>query len=285
VEQEIIRQIVSKVLEKMTARSLSEVHEIPFSVGISNRHIHLSQRDLEYLFGQGHKLQNLKNISQPGQYAARETVILAGPKGCIEQVRVLGPVRKQTQVEILRSDTFKLGVNAPVRESGDLSGSAGITVIGPNGSIELKEGLIIAQRHLHMKPSDAGSYGVSDGQSVRVRVAGERGILFENVVVRVSDSYASDFHIDIDEANGAGIKPGDPAYLVAPNGPLNFGTPGIPVTDRIVAEDSLTLVTEAAVRSAWEKKTALKIRKNAVCTPLARDVIKELGVDVKWDVE
>lgn len=284
-EQEILKLIVTKIIQKITAYSITALHPNPFPIGVSNRHIHLSQLDLELLFGQGHNLKCQRDLSQPGQCAAFETVMLAGPKGSIEQVRVLGPVRKQTQIEISRSDTFRLGVKAPTRESGKLKGSGEITVIGPKGSIQLKEGAIIAQRHIHMTPFDAETYGVIDGQSVQVKFTGDRGVIFDNVVVRVSDKFSLEFHIDTDEANGAGIKHGEMAYLLTSQLSLSTTTCDSVKSDGIQknsVEEPVGLVTEETVRQAWKKKAVIAINKGVICTPLARDTIKELGVEVIW---
>ena len=177
--------------------------EIP--VGVSNRHIHLSQEDLERIFGPGYQLTPTKDLSQPGQYACKETVTICGPKGAIEKVRVLGPVRSKTQVEILAGDCFKLGVKTRARLSGDLAGTPGITVIGPKGSVQVKEGLIIAQRHIHMTLKDAENLGVHDGQIVNIQVAGPRGGLLSNVVIRANDSSALECHVDTEEANAMEI--------------------------------------------------------------------------------
>lgn len=287
-DQELLKQIIAKIVARMTANSITSVNPRPFQIGVSNRHIHLEEEHLGILFGQGYKLTPQKDLSQPGQYAAKEVVIIAGPRGCLEQVRVLGPVRKQTQVEISRSDTFKLGVSAPIRESGKLEGSGGITVIGPKGSVHLKEGLIVAQRHIHMQPSDAEFYGVSDGQTVQVKAGGERGLIFDNIVVRVNNNFALEFHIDTDEANGAGIKHGDiTAYLLSSQISENPEA-DIPIQaeeKRIktgLMEEPKKLVTEQIVREVFSKKAVLTINKGVICTPLARDTIKELGVDVIW---
>src|ERR1035437_4819000 len=198
---EILSQIISEAVKRIIADSIPALHPNPMNIGVSNRHIHLSTQDLEYLFGKGYSINCVKDLSQPGQCVAAETVIIAGPKGCIENVRVLGPVRKQTQIEVSISDTFRLGVEAPVRESGILEGSGRITVIGPKGSLQLSEGLIVAQRHIHMTPDDAKTYGVTDSQSVQVKVEGARGVIFDNVIVRVSNKFSLEYHIDIDEAN------------------------------------------------------------------------------------
>ncbi len=180
----------------------------PVIVGVSNRHLHLSQDDLETLFGPGYELTVFKELAQPGQYAAAEQIALVGPKGTIEGVRVLGPVRSKTQIEVSMTDAYKLGVKPPVRESGDLANSAPITIEGPSGSVELKDGVILAWRHIHMHTSDAEARGLKDKDVVSVRVGGPRGIVFENVIVRVRDDYALEMHVDTDEANAALLKNG-----------------------------------------------------------------------------
>jgi len=287
-DQELLKEIITKIVAKIAANSIISVNPQPFQIGVSNRHVHLSEKDLDLLFGQGYKLRTQKELSQPGQYAAKEIVMIAGPKGCIEQVRVLGRIRKQTQVEVSRSDTFKLGVNPPIRESGKLDSSGEITVIGPMGSIHLKEGLIIAQRHIHMQPSDAEAYGVIDGQAVKVKAGGERGLIFDNVVVRVNNNFALEFHIDTDEANGAGIKHGDiTAYLLSSQFSASSKVDSSTYTEEKAIKEELVeepkkLVTEQTVRDAFNKKAVLAINKGIICTPLARDVIKELGVSVIW---
>ena len=178
-------------------------NEIP--VGISNRHIHLSQADLDALFGAGYELTKMKDLSQPGQYACKETVTVVGPKGAIEKVRILGPVRKATQVEVIAGDSFKLGVAGDVRMSGDLVGTHGVTLVGPKGSVQTKEGLIVAQRHIHMTLADAARLGVKDGDIVDIKVTGNRGGIFSNVAIRANDSSALECHIDTEEANAMGL--------------------------------------------------------------------------------
>jgi putative phosphotransacetylase len=192
-----------------------KVKEPEIVVGVSNRHVHLSQEDLEVLFGEGYELHPIKDLKQPGQYAAEEVVTLVGPKGSIEKVRVLGPVRKETQIEISQTDAFKLGVKAPVRDSGDLDGTPGIKIVGPKGEVETKKGLILAKRHIHMLPEDAETYGVKDKDLVYVVVeSGDRKLIFGDVLVRVSPKYALEFHVDTDEANAALIKTGDIVKIV-----------------------------------------------------------------------
>jgi len=174
-------------------------------VGISNRHIHLSQPDLDTLFGAGYQLTKTKDLSQPMQYACKETLIIGGPKGAIEKVRILGPVRNETQVEILQTDCFKLGIIAPVRLSGDLQGTPGITLIGPKGSIYLSKGLMIAQRHIHMTPEDATRFGVIDGEQISIQIDGLRGGTYANVAIRANTVSALECHIDTEEANAMNL--------------------------------------------------------------------------------
>jgi putative phosphotransacetylase len=183
-------------------------------VGVSNRHIHLSKEHFAQLFGQEAELTVLKPLSQPGQFAAKETVTVEGPKGKIENVRILGPARSMTQLEISKTDSFKLGVQAPIRLSGDIKGTPGITIHGPKGTITVDQGVIIAKRHIHMTPSDAETFGVKDKQIVKVKTSGERALIFDEVVVRVNENFALDMHIDTDEANAAGLKTGDQVELV-----------------------------------------------------------------------
>ena len=178
------------------------------TVGVSGRHVHLSQEDLEALFGKGHELTPIKNLSQPGQFASKETVVLVGPKGVIERVRVLGPVRSQTQVEILAGDSFKLGVPACVRMSGKLEGTPGITMSGPAGTLAIPEGVIVAARHIHMSFDEAAETGLHDGQVVSIAFGGVRGGRLDNVIIRASDKSALDCHIDTEEANAFQIRNG-----------------------------------------------------------------------------
>lgn len=175
-------------------------------MGISNRHVHLSSEHLQTLFGAGYQLTPLKDLSQPGQYAAKETIMLAGPKGSIDQVRILGPCRSVTQVEILASDCYKLGVKAKLGVSGQLQSSAGnLTLVGPKGSVHLCQGVIIAQRHIHMSLADAERLGVSDGQSVSITIPGERGGVFHNTLIRADNNSALELHLDTEEANALGV--------------------------------------------------------------------------------
>lgn len=182
-------------------------------VGVSNRHIHVSVKDLETLFGVNNGLTKFKDLGQPDQFAAEEKIEMIGPRGAIGGVRVLGPTRNQTQIEISRTDSFKLGLDPPVRDSGDLEGSAPITLKGPEGSVELSEGVIIAQRHIHITPELAEKYSLKDKQMISVSCTGPRALTFANVLVRVSAKFSLEFHVDVDEANAALLNNGDEVTL------------------------------------------------------------------------
>lgn len=181
----------------------------PVLIETSARHVHVSRRVLNILFGEGYELTAKKDLSQPGQFACEERVQVIGPKNSFPAVSILGPVRPETQVELSAGDARSIGVKAPIRESGDLEGSAGCKLVGPKGEVELKDGVIIAKRHIHMTPEDAEKFGLSDKQVVSVKVdTAERSLIFGDVVVRVSPKYALAMHIDTDESNAAGCVPG-----------------------------------------------------------------------------
>ncbi len=179
-------------------------------VEASGRHIHLCQKDLEALFGEGYELTPIKDLSQPGQYACKERVTISGPKGSLNNVIVLGPVRPESQVEVSMTDANVLGIKAPVRMSGDIKGTPGVTVSNGDRSITLDEGLIVAQRHLHITPEDAERFHVNDGQVIKVKVCGEkdRALIFDDLVVRVNKNFRTYIHIDYDEANACGFVKG-----------------------------------------------------------------------------
>ena len=175
----------------------------------SARHVHVSRRVLDILFGEGYQLTKKKDLSQPGQYACEERVAVIGPKSSFPAVSILGPERKETQVELSASDARSIGVKAPIRESGDLEGSAPCKLVGPNGEVELKDGVIVAKRHIHMTPEDAEKFGTTDKQIVSVKVETDgRSLIFGDVVVRVNPTYALAMHIDTDESNAASCTPG-----------------------------------------------------------------------------
>ena len=207
---------IARETERLVGQQKLPASESPIGIAVSARHVHLNREAMDVLFGAGSELTPEKEISQPGQYAAIERVSLVGPRGRLDRVRVIGPLRPQAQVEISRTDEFALGVDAPVRASGHTEGSAPITLEGPKGKLHLREGLICAWRHIHMTPKDADDLGVEDGAMVEVAVTGgPRDLIFGDVLVRVKDDYKLEMHIDTDEANAAELSPGGQGELVS----------------------------------------------------------------------
>ena len=201
------------VMEALESRE-KESNGFAVPIGVSARHIHLTQEHVEILFGKGYQLTKKKEL-MGGQYASNEQVTIVGLKlRAIENVRILGPVRKRSQVEISATDAIRLGVKAPIRESGNVKGSAPIAVVGPKGVIYLEEGCIIAKRHIHMAPKDAMAAGVADGQTVSVKADNERGTVFNHVQIRVDESFTLEMHIDTDEANAAKIATGQTVTII-----------------------------------------------------------------------
>ncbi len=182
-------------------------------IALSNKHIHLSQADVDVLFGEGYELTHKKDLSQPGQYACEEMVEVVGPKGSTK-MRVLGPVRPESQVEVSLADARGLGIVVPVRQSGDVEGTPGCKLVGPKGEVELERGVIVASRHIHMSLEDAEKFGVKDKDIVSVQTEGERGLLFNNVLVRANAAFKLEMHVDLEEGNAAGVKNGDLVTLV-----------------------------------------------------------------------
>lgn len=202
--------VTQDLIVKEVIKRLQALERQPFvPIGVSNRHVHLSQQDLKILFGEGYQLTKMKDLKQPGQFAAQETVVLVGPKGEMENVRILGPVRNKTQVEISITDSYKIGVKAPIRESGRTAGTPGLVLKGPKGTLELKEGVIAALRHIHVPPEFAAKHRLKDKDMVHVEVGDIRKTTFKNVLLRVSDKFVLEMHIDTDEANAAGIGNGE----------------------------------------------------------------------------
>jgi len=212
-EERTIARHTVRALSHARVTQVMRTKQRPIPIGISSHHVHLTQEHVEILFGPRHTLTWYADLTQPGQYACQEQVSVIGPKGRTDRVRVLGPVRPESQVEIARTEEFKLGVDAPVRLSSDLDGTPGITLEGPCGQVRLERGVICARRHIHMSPEDALEFAVRDRDAVRIRVPGERSLIFGDVVVRVDPSFRLDMHIDTDEANAAELSPGAVGYL------------------------------------------------------------------------
>jgi propanediol utilization protein len=218
IDATLARQITQGILDELCSgrqgapsrgTPVAASAEIRVPVGVSNRHVHLSRQDMDTLFGPGAELTRKKAAKQPGQFAAGETVTLRGPKSEIERVRVLGPLRAKTQVEVSRGDGIKLGLAAPLRKSGDLDDTPGIAIIGPKGSVTLERGVIVALRHVHMLPETAERAGLRDGDCVDVLVEGERGGIMGNVAVRAAKASALELHVDVEEANAFSLRNND----------------------------------------------------------------------------
>ena len=184
------------------------------SIGVSNRHVHLTKEHLEVLFGEGFELEKKSDLTQPKMFSATDVVTIKTEKSEIENVRIVGPIRTYTQVEISKTDAYKLGINPPVRDSGDISGSSSITIIGPVGTLNLEEGCIIPTRHIHILPSQLKMYGLEVADKVSVRVAGEKGGILNNVSLKVSEESFFELHIDTDDANAHLIKNGDIGEII-----------------------------------------------------------------------
>ena len=205
--------LVKEIIEDLKLRA--ERSGTPVPVGISNRHVHFTREDFKAVFGAAAEPVLFRRLRQPGFYAASELVTIQSPKGVIKNVRMIGPYRPYTQVEISLGDARMLGLEPPIRDSGKLENSPGIKIIGPKGSVDISRGVILSKRHIHFAPKDAEFLKMKDGTEVRVRCgAGDRTTVFERVLCRVSDKFALELHVDVEEANAAGLKNGDPAWIV-----------------------------------------------------------------------
>ena len=210
-EKTAIRKIVESEVLRSFARQTGR-RAVPAAA--SNRHVHLCREDVERLFGNGYRLTPLRALSQPGQFACEEVLTLHGPKGKLERIRVLGPERPETQVELSVTDCFRLGVRPDVRMSGDLEDTPGGRLTGPAGTVELQKGVIVSARHLHLSAAQAEEYSLKNGDTIRLRAGGQRAAVFENVIVRSGDGHEMEAHLDIDEANAAWIKNGDYVEII-----------------------------------------------------------------------
>lgn len=282
-KEELVRDIIMKVIEELkTGNSIPKEKSIP--VEVSARHVHLSIEDIERLFGKDYKLTRKKDLSQPEQYQCNEKVTLVGAKGAIHGVSILGPVRNHTQVEISKTDARILGISPPVRESGDLACSGDIYIATEKAVIEAKASAIIAKRHIHMEPEDAEFYKVLDKQIVKVRVNGERPLIFDDVVVRVSSSYKLSMHLDTDEANAAGCIKDTVAEIIPEKAGWelreklepkhNDNNPKIvTIKNKVIAERNVYEVFMQGCNS-------ISIDKKSIITPLASDYIKQNNINV-----
>ena len=203
----IVESYVDKIVDELKKKLFIEVEA-------SGRHVHLSKKDLNTLFGEGYQLTKAKDLSQPGQFACNERVTISGPKGAIKNVIILGPERKDTQVEVSLTDALALGIKPPIRLSGDVEDSPGVVIINGDRKVEINQGIIVAKRHIHMLPEDAQRFGVEDKEVVKIKVFGLRPLIFDDVVVRVNKNFRTFVHIDYDEANACGFKKGTFALIL-----------------------------------------------------------------------
>ena len=295
INEETVKEMIVQILSQLnTSDSLS----VP--VEVSARHVHLSKEDVEKLFGSGHALTKKRDLSQPGQFLAEERVSIVTNKGVFHNVAVLGPERSHTQVELSLTDAKALGVKAPVRQSGDINGCPGIMIMSDKSGVFADESVIVAQNHIHMTPADAKHYGVTDGQIVKVRMATERPITFENVIIRVSEKFALAMHIDFDEANACQFEKGQAGYIVNGNDSKSEPVvkPEIKFSEPIKAECQTAVVKENVgqenkyadkkVITAGDSRSfaatgakVFPVFKGMLVTPLAKDVFKENGVSIE----
>ena len=257
-KKEELEKTVKEILEHLTV--LNEDDTIP--VGVSIHHIHISREHLDKLFGIGYELHSRNPLTQPGQYASEECVTLVGPKRKLENVRILGPIRKETQIEISITDGYYLGIVPPIRDSGQLENTPSIKIIGPKGEIITEKGLIVAKRHIHLTPQDAKKFNVEDKEIVRVIPVSktERTLIFDEVLIRINPNYALDFHIDPDETNAASLKNGDKVFLIKKSDEeINYHK----------------LVTENIIKEALRLKQKIYITKETIITPQAKDLLRK----------
>lgn len=256
----------------------SDILKKPIPVGVSPRHVHLSKVDFHRLFGSDAALTRTKDLSQKGQFAAEQFVTVATAMGRIERLRILGPFRSATQVELARSDAVHLGLEPPVRDSGDHEGTPGITLIGPAARVEIQQGVILAQRHVHMTPKDARDYNVTDKEIVFMAVAAvpegirsaPRTVIFGDVLIRVNEDYRLDFHLDTDEANASGAHTGDQAIL--------FKIGSAPVQSDRRYYPHKKLYSEYDVRKADREGRIILVEKGTILTPSAKDLGRLKGI-------
>lgn len=277
-------------VERAILSELARIGETYVPVTSSNRHVHLSQADVERLFGTGYRLTKLRDLAQPGQFACNERVTIETRKGKLA-LRVVGPARKETQVELSFTDAAKLGLSPPVRMSGDLGGSPGCTLCNGNARIDVPRGVIVAARHLHLAPDEARAFGVKDGEAVSLRVEGQRAATLENVIVRSGEGHRMEAHIDKDEANACGLADGQLCRVLR-EGALNAaraGSAALPAQPAAPKKETMLdlskeprrLITEDDVRAAaGDGYKIIRHAGDAIITPLARDMAYEKRVEL-----
>lgn len=280
-------------IQRLVLTELARLGHAYAPVMSSNRHCHLSREDTDRLFGPGYQLTKLRDLVQPGQFACNEKVTLETPKGAVS-LRVVGPIRKETQVELSLTDSVKLGLKPPVRMSGRLEGSPGCVLKQGNRSIQLSRGVIVAARHIHMSAEEAAAYGVKNGDTVSLRVEGDRALTLENVIVRCGDGHVLEVHIDKDEANACGLEDGTLCRVIVPGCapraemPAAAQRPAEPAKPTLLdlTGEKARLITEEDVLSASRNGyRVIRYGKDAIVTPLARDAAVDKHVELAKAVE
>lgn len=277
----LVDSIVKEVLSRLNIKNDSLIE-----VEASGRHVHLSRRDLDILFGEGYKLTPTKELSQPGQFACKERVTITGPKGSIKNVVILGPERKDTQVEVSLTDALTLGLKIPIRESGKIDNTPGITISSEKASINIDKGVIVAKRHIHITPEDASKYNVKDNQIVKVEVYGERPLIFDDTVIRVSPKFRTYMHIDYDEANACGYKKGVFCKILSDNNNSQISKPqpinncNINNTNQVEIKDKKAITESDLKKHYLNGIRTIIISKETMITPLATDYIRFNNIKV-----
>lgn len=278
-------------IQRMVLAEMARLGHAYAPVMSSNRHCHLSQEDTERLFGSGYRLTKLRDLVQPGQYACNEKVLLETPKGSVS-LRVVGPVRKETQVELSLTDCAKLGLKAPVRMSGRLEDTPGGVLKNGDRSIRIPRGVIVAARHIHLSPEETAAYGLKDGDVIALRVDGIRAMTIENVVVRSGEGHVLEAHIDKDEANACGLEDGTLCRIILPGRrtgmPVFLARQETPKKETMLdlTGEKARLITEEDVLAAGRNGYKLiRFAKDAIVTPLARDAAADRRIELSKAVE
>lgn len=279
----LVKTIEEAVKKEMLNQSLVEIEA-------SGRHVHLNREAVDYLFGSGYQLTKAKELSQPGQFACKERITIKGPKGKLENAVILGPERSESQVEVSKTDAVVLGGNIPVRESGDIDGTPGVTLVYGDKELHLDKGLIVAKRHIHVALHDAAKLQVEHKEIVQVKVFGERSLIFDDVVIRVHPSYQTYMHIDFDEANSCGFQRGALGKIIKKNGKeasSNIEKADKPLESCHVPGNDTEFIEKRVIterdlqKLLMQKKKKLLIPQNSITTPLAMDYAKKHKLEIQ----
>lgn len=285
------RELIEKITKIVLQELKKELEEPQIPIGVSNRHLHVSREDLDLLFGEGYELTKLKDLRQPGQYAAKETVTVRGPKGELTRVRILGPIRSKTQLEISATDSFTLGITPVVRESGKTEDTPGFELIGPKGSVQKSSGAILALRHIHLSVEAARKLGVRDKEFVSVEIGGKRKVVFQEVLIRVSENYVPEMHLDTDEANACLAQNGDLVKILKEKKEKKSNEPiesSYDLTDRSAKKEYERNVREVhqkviSMQTVLENRGCdlLIVPKNSIITGLAAEEAGRYGMKIE----